>query len=152
MSTMRIVTALSLFAAACSSGGHGDDEQPVNCAEEMRDEDFVAGMQKTGTSGKLVFTLVQATPAPPARFDNTWVVQLTSAGAAAPVTGATMVVTPHMPDHTHTPISDQGQAMPEAGKYQAPVNFWMPGLWQTTIQATAGTDTDKAVFVFCVPS
>ena len=151
MSTMRIAIALSLFAAACSDGGH-DDEPTVNCAEEMRDEEFVAGMQKLGTNGKITFTLVQAVPAPPARGDNTWTVQLTTAGAAAPVTGAGMVVTPHMPDHTHTPVSDQGSAMPEAGKYSAPVNMWMPGLWQTTIQANAGADSDKAVFVFCVPS
>jgi hypothetical protein len=150
MSTMRIALALTLFTAACSSGH--DDDEPVNCAEEMRDEEFVAGMQKLGEDGKITFTLVQATPAPPARGDNTWTVQLTTAGAAAPVTGATMIVTPHMPDHTHAPVSDQGQAMPEAGKYSAPVNMWMPGLWRTTIQATSGTDSDKAVFVFCVPS
>lgn len=151
MSTMRLALALGLFATACSSDGH-DDPDAVNCAEEMRDEEFVVGLQKAGVNGKMTFTLLEATPAPPARGDNTWMIQVTSAGAAAPVTGATMVVTPFMPDHTHTPVSDQGTAMPEAGKYSAPVNMWMPGLWQTTIQATVGTDTDKVVFAFCVPS
>ena len=149
---MRIALALSVLASACSGGGHGDDEVTVNCAEETRDEEFVAGMQKLGTNGKIMFTLVQGTPAPPARGDNLWTLQLTSQGAAAPVTGATMVVTPHMPDHTHTPVSDQGTAMPEAGRYTAPVNMWMPGFWQTTIQANAGADSDKVVFAFCVPS
>lgn len=149
---MRTAIALTLFAAACSSDGGHDDEPTVNCAEETRDEEFVAGMQKLGTNGKIMFTLVEGTPAPPARGDNTWTIQLTSQGAAAPVTGASMLVTPHMPDHTHTPITDPGTAMPEAGKYSAPVNMWMPGLWQTTIQANAGADTDKVVFAFCVPS
>ena len=149
---MRIALALTLFAAACSSGGGDDGEETVNCAEEMRDEEFFAGMQKPGVNGKMMFTLVEATPAPPARGDNTWTIQLTSAGAAAPITGASMLVTPFMPDHTHTPVTDPGTAMPEAGKYSAPVNMWMPGLWRTTIEVQAGADADKAVFVFCVPS
>jgi hypothetical protein len=148
---MRLALALTLFASACSSDGHGEDP-PVNCAEELRDEEFVAGMQKLGMNGKIMFTLVEGTPAPPARGDNTWTIQLTSQGAAAPVTGASMLVTPHMPDHTHTPVSDPGTAMPEAGKYSAPVNMWMPGFWQTTIQASAGADSDSVVFAFCVPS
>lgn len=151
MSSMRIALALVLFAA-CGGGGHGDDEAPVNCEEEMRDEPFSAGVQKMGASGTMMFTMVEATPASPARFDNTWIIQLTTVGAAAPITGASMQVTPHMPDHTHTPLTEPGTAMPEAGKYSAPVNMWMPGFWQVTIQATSGADSDKAVFKVCVPS
>jgi hypothetical protein len=30
--------------------------------------------------------------------------------------------------------------------------MWMPGLWQTTIEASAGADSDSAVFAFCIPS
>lgn len=152
---MRIVLALSLFASACSSSGdQGDDGTSYNCADETRDDDFVVGLQKTGQNGKLTFTLLEATPAPPSRGDNTWVLQLTSQGAAAPVTGAAMIVTPFMPDHQHgTPTTVVVEPMPQAGMYQLqPVNMWMPGLWQTTIEAQNGQDTDKAVFSFCIPS
>ena len=152
MSTMRFALALVLFGAACSSGGSNDDDETVNCEEEMRDEPFMAGLQKMGESGKMTFTIVEATPATPARFDNTWIIPLTTVGAAAPVTGASMQVTPHMPDHTHTPLTEPGTAMPEAGKYSAPLNTWMPGFWQVTIQATSGADSDKVVFKVCVPS
>ena len=152
MSSMRIALALALFTAACGGGGHDDDEEAVNCEEEMRDEPFSAGIQKMGSTGTMMFTMVEATPASPARFDNTWIIQLTTAGAAAPITGAAMQVTPHMPDHTHTPLTEPGTAMPEAGKYSAPVNMWMPGFWQVTIQASSGSDSDKAVFKVCVPS
>lgn len=149
---MRIVLAFSLFAAACSSDGHGDDE-PVNCAEETRDDEFVVGLQKTGQAGKLTFTLVESTPAPPARGDNKWILQVTSQAAAAPVTGAVMTVTPFMPDHQHGAQVDADiTPMTEAGKYELdPVNLWMPGLWQTTIEVE-GADGDKAVFAFCIPS
>jgi len=152
---MRTVLALTLFAAACSSdGGHGGDDESYNCAAETRDDEFVVGIEKAGTNGKLTFKLLEATPAPPARGDNTWVLQLTSQGAAAPVTGAAMIVTPFMPDHQHgTPITVGIEPMPTDGQYiLTPINLWMPGLWQTTIEAQSGADTDKAVFAFCIPS
>jgi hypothetical protein len=149
---MRIALALTLFAAACSDGGHGDDGESYNCAAEDRDDEFVVGIEKAGMAGKLTFKLLEATPAPPARGDNTWVLQLSS--AATPVTGAAMIVTPFMPDHQHgTPTPVVIEPMTEPGKYKlSPVNMWMPGLWQTTIEAQVGTDTDKAVFAFCIPS
>src|SRR5687767_7097151 len=153
---MRTVIALIVFSlAACSSGGHGGlgDDVSYNCAEETRDDEFVVGITKAGMSGKLSFKLLEATPAPPARGDNTWILELTSQGAAAPVTGAAMIVTPFMPDHQHgTPVTALIEPMPTAGQYKlAPVNLRMPGLWQTTIEASAGNDTDKAVFAFCIP-
>ncbi|HLL25170.1 MAG TPA: FixH family protein [Kofleriaceae bacterium] len=145
-----------MLAAACSSDhGHGDDDgASYNCATEARDDEFLVGIEKVGKSGKLTFKLLEATPAPPARGDNTWVLQLTSQGAAAPVTGAAMIVTPFMPDHQHgTPSQVVIEPMPSAGTYKlAPVNMWMPGLWQTTIQAEANGVSDSAVFSFCIPS
>ena len=154
---MRVVIALvvsAVVATACSSDGgpsSGDDES-YNCAAEDRDDTFVVGLRKMGTSGKLSFELVEATPAPPARGDNTWVLRLTSQ-TAAPVTGAAMVVTPFMPDHQHgTPTTVTIEPMTDPGTYRlTPVNMWMPGLWQTTIQVE-GQDADKVVFAFCIPS
>ena len=150
---MRAVIALSVLLAACAGDDHHDDPA-INCAEETRDDEFVVGLQKAGQSGKLTFTLLEAMPAPPARGDNTWVLQLTSQGAAAPVTGAAMIATPFMPDHNHgTPIQVVIEPMPTAGQYKlSPVNLWMPGLWRTTIEAQSGNDTDKAVFAFCIPT
>jgi YtkA-like len=153
---MRTILVLALTSlAACSSDSHGmGDDESYNCAAEDRDDEFVVGLSKSGQGGKLTFKLLEATPAPPARGDNTWILQLTSQGAAAPITGAAMIVTPFMPDHQHgTAITVGIEAMPEAGQYKlSPVNMWMPGLWQTTIEAQAGADTDKAVFAFCIPS
>lgn len=153
---MRTILAFLIAPlAACSGGGHhGDDAESYNCADEDRDDEFVVGIEKAGQNGKLMFKLLEATPAPPARGDNTWILQLTSQGAAAPVTGAAMVVTPFMPDHNHgTPIQVTIEPMPTDGQYKlTPVNLWMPGVWATTIEAQAGQDVDKAVFTFCIPS
>ena len=152
------VSGLVAFASACSDDAPPDDsDTSYNCATEDRDDEFVAGLSKAGAAGTLNFTLVSAVPAPPARGDNTWVLQVNAMSAGvvgAPVSGATLEVTPFMPDHAHgTPLSVE--ITPEAtdGQYKLePVNMWMPGLWETTIDATAGTDTDRVVFRFCIPS
>ncbi|MBA3453931.1 MAG: hypothetical protein H0T42_12625, partial [Deltaproteobacteria bacterium] len=94
---MRTTTALGLVLAssltACSGddGGHDDAEEPVNCALETADT-FVAGLQKTGVNGMLDFRLMAATPTPPARGDNTWIVEirsLTNGVVGAPIANAT---------------------------------------------------------------
>jgi hypothetical protein len=44
-----------------------------------------------------------------------------------------------------TPLSDAGQYKLD------PVNMWMPGVWETTIEVD-GTNGDTVVFRFCLPS
>lgn len=143
----------TLATGACSDDGPADDTS-YNCAAETRDDDFVLGLTKPGDSGQLSFKLITADPAPPARGDNSWILELdTMAAPAAPVTGATMSVTPFMPDHSH----GSGKTvivtpMTEAGQYKLePVNLWMPGLWEVTI-TVSGAQPDRAVFRFCLPS
>ncbi len=152
-----LVILLTSALAACG-GGNADDDRPdsgFNCALDQRDEEFIAGMEKTGENG-LTFRLVSSDPAPPQRNDNLWVIEVEDGDG--PLVGATVDVIPFMPDHNHgtpTPavISD-GDA---DGEYIAdPVNLFMPGIWEITIEATpaggTGVDTDEAVFVFCVGS
>lgn len=146
-----MLSALAIVVAtACSGDGSGDDEDVVNCEIETRDEEFVVGIAKTGQ--QLTFTLLSATPAPPSRGNNSWTLQLTN--ATGPVGGATIVVSPFMPDHQHgTPIEVMVTPLLDAGQYElSPINMWMPALWETTIQATSGGATDRVVFKFCVPS
>ncbi|MEJ7603693.1 MAG: FixH family protein, partial [Kofleriaceae bacterium] len=84
---------------------------------------------------------------------NTWVLQINATGGS-PVTGAAMTVTPFMPDHQHgSGKTVVVEPMSEPGQYQlAPVNMWMPGLWETTISASSASGTDQVVFKFCIPS
>jgi hypothetical protein len=148
-------SALMIGALGCGSNPPATPDAGVqyNCATETRGETYAPGMMKTGSAGTVTFKLVTATPAPPARGDNTWVVDLSAAGQ--PLTGATVVVTPYMPDHRHgTPIVVAVTPTATAGEYAlTPINLWMPGLWQMTIDATpAGGTKDSAMFSFCIAS
>ena len=155
---MRSLIATTLLASitACGGGGVVDtDSATYNCATETRADTFVVGLDKRGAATALDFKLVQADPAPPARNDNTWQLQISAMSGGVvgnTVAGASLTVTPFMPDHQHgTPIqvgiTDKG-----GGMYQlSPVNMWMPGLWETTIQATSASGSDQAVFRFCIP-
>ena len=112
------------------------------------------GLAKGGESSRYEFKLMSSDPAPPARGDNTWVLQLsTMAAPATPVSGASLTVTPFMPDHSHgsgDPVIVKPRT--EAGQYElSPVNLWMPGLWEVTIQVN-GSESDRTVFRFCIPS
>jgi len=155
-----VCLGLGLGAGAltgCGSGSDAGADAPIDCTMETRADTFVVGLDKHGTAGALDFVLMSATPAPPARGDNTWILQINAMASGvvgSPVAGATMNVTPFMPDHQHgTPIQVVVTPQATAGQYQlAPVNMWMPGYWETTVQATAGTSSDTAVFKFCIPN
>jgi len=146
------VITLSSFAA-CSDHQHGDDDETYNCDRETRDDEFVLGIEKAGTAGQLMFEIVNATPSPPMRGDNTWEVQVTAMAGGAALTGGQLQIEGNMPDHQHGPpypaiATEMGNGMYEI----SPINMWMPGLWETTIRASAGATTDSAVFKFCIPN
>ena len=139
----------------------GDDaalpDAGYNCEIEERDDEYVAGMEKVGAEG-MTFRLVSSDPAPPSRYDNTWVIEIEDA-TGAPLDDADVEVVPFMPDHGHgTGIPAVITPDPDVdGRYDVvPVNLFMPGLWEVTIRATpaGGTaaDRDSAVFTFCIAS
>ena len=154
MSIVRFSSVLVLGLAACgTSEGGGDDE--VDCAAVTGVDTFVVGLEKAGNAGVYDFKLMSATPAPPARGNNDWVLQvnaMNSGVVGAPVDGATIKVTPFMPAHQHgTGVPVTITPMTEPGQYQlAPVNLWMAGVWETTIRATVGASTDSVIYKFCV--
>jgi hypothetical protein len=140
----------SLGSVAACAGDDGGDTM-VNCAIEDRDDDFLAGMAKTGAGG-MTFTLTSATPSPPGRDDNTWVLDI--ATPTGPFTG-TVTVVPFMPDHRHgTPVEVVVTPDPQMpGRFSAaPINLWMPSLWEITVRATpaGGGTADSTVFRFCI--
>lgn len=145
-----LVLALPL-AGACADDTHGDDEEIVDCAKETADQ-YTVGLQKTGTV--LDVKLMSALPAPPTRGDNEWIIHINTVAGAAPVSGATIEVTPFMPKHQHgTPIDVKIEAQSSAGDYKlSPVNLWMPGVWETTIEMVSPSGTDQVVYKFCIPS
>lgn len=151
MPTARTLTLVALASLAACGGDDTDGSATYNCEAETRDEQFLAGMQKVGAGGTQV-SLMEAMPAPPGRDDNTWEIDVARAGS--PLAGATIKVTPFMPDHRHGTsvpvVVTPDPATP--GRYElSPINLWMPGLWEITIDVTpAGGTRDSVVFRFCI--
>lgn len=150
--TLALFAAVLPLAGACADDSQsGDDDEFVDCAKETADQ-FVVDLEKKGTV--LDVKLTSALPAPPTRGDNEWIIHINTIAGAAPVTGATIQVTPFMPKHQHgTPIDVKVEAQPGAGDYKlSPVNLWMPGVWETTIEMNSASGTDQVVYKFCIPS
>jgi hypothetical protein len=135
------------------SDGHHGDAAPVNCEVETRDDDYVAGLSRTG-DGTIEVVLVESTPAPPAKGNNTWHLRVLDS-AGTPLDGLTVQVTPFMPDHGHgTPVTTEVTELAEPGEYEvALVNLWMPGLWEVTVEVDDPAQaevSDSVVFRFCI--
>jgi hypothetical protein len=155
---MRHWMIICLGLAACgSSGGGADADETVDCSTVQGVDTFTPMLEHQGASGNIDFKMMTIDPAPPARGDNTWVVQLNqmaSGVVGSPMDGATLTVTPFMPSHQHgTPVEVQITPAGQPGQYTlTPVNLWMPGVWETTINVSSGSTTDHAVYKFCIPS
>lgn len=156
---MRFIM-LSLGIAGLAACGGGtvppDADEALACMTSGRGDTYVVGLEHQGVGGLLDFKLISADPAPPARNLNTWLIQINSMAAGvvgAPATGASMTVTPFMPDHQHGAgaYQVQVQEMPDAGQYKlSEINTWMPGYWEITIDAQVGGVHDTVVYKFCI--
>lgn len=96
------MAVLAALLVGCGGGDAGGTpaEVSVSCADEPRADAYVATMTKAGKNGELNITLVSSDPAPPAKGDNDWVLEILDADNQ-PVPGATLTVTPSMPDEGH---------------------------------------------------
>jgi hypothetical protein len=147
---------LALGAAACHGGGTTPDaDEALACVNSGRGDTYAVGLEHNGVNDAFNFKLMSAMPAPPMRNLNTWVIQINWAATGAPVTGASLTVTPFMPDHQHgagayTPQIQEMSTPP--GQYQiSDINTWMPGYWEITIDAmTPDKVEDSAVYKFCI--
>jgi len=148
---MLVIAFLLLFVTCgCrddSAGGGGGGEGGGSCIGDS----FSAGLKKGGTAGKVVVTLESADPAPPEKGDNRWRIRVTEP-TGAPISDATVTVAPFMPEHGHGTSVQAAVAPKGDGRYELfPVNFLMPGRWETTLSlGLAGGQNDSVLFSFCV--
>jgi hypothetical protein len=143
--------ALALGVAACggSSSGSGDSGDVVNCQGDPRVLTYAPNVSVQSQAKTMKFTLVQSSPAPPARGTDTWNIHVTDANGTA-LPGLTLTAKPFMPDHGHGPAVTPSVANNGAGNYTVTnLYFFMPGVWQVTF--TAQGSADSTVFTFCVP-
>jgi len=147
-----------LGAPGCGSGATGPDaDEALACMTSGRGDTYAVGLQHQGVNALYNFRLMSAMPAPPGRNLNVWVIQINWEATGAPVTGASLTVTPFMPDHQHGPGAYTPQVMEltsTPGQYQiSDINTWMPGYWEITIDAkTPDKVEDTVVYKFCIPA
>jgi YtkA-like len=152
----RLLALFGFVLAACvqTSGGGGGASTTSDalCDSDPRAMAYAAGLSATSSDGKLKASLAAAQPAPPEKGLNTWTLQLAD-GSGDAVSGATMTVTPWMPDHGHgSSITPQVMPMASAGTYEVSLlDLFMPGIWQVTFAVTMPSGPDeKVTFSFCI--
>ena len=155
------VASLIIAAMACDSthshdsGSHHDSGHGTHsetCGETG--ETYTAGMSHTGDLKAVEFVLVAADPAPPDKGENIFTVSISDVGSGVGIDGATVIVTPYMPEHGHgTNPADFGtEATGDAGTYQSEaIDLFMSGLWELTFSASSGDAVlDETTFTFCL--
>jgi hypothetical protein len=152
-STPLLIIAIAVAVAVSGCGGGGGSPSPgtSTCSTDSRGETYLPGMSQIGQDHLLTVKLMSSNPGPPIKGNNDWVIAVVDANGL-PVDGLAINVVPFMPDHGHgTPIKVAVTPMGH-GTYQlSPVNLFMAGLWQVTINmTTADMKVDQSVFSFCI--
>lgn len=122
------------------------------CGDESRADTYVANLDKATAANMAMVRLVEATPGPPDRGDNTWMFEVSDA-SGTPMEPDAITVKPWMPDHGHgtTPSRFTPAAAGQPGRYQlGPMNFFMPGFWIVTLTIERAGQADEVTFSFCV--
>lgn len=143
------------LVAACSGGDDASSSSTsgapaqTGCAADNRKDVYTAGLAKP--AGDLSVKLLEASPAPPAKGTNKMTIEVLD-GAGKPVDGATITVTPFMPDHGHGSAVKPIVTPSGAGKYAIDkVYLAMAGLWKITVSVQMpGGALQEAAFQFCL--
>lgn len=151
--------ALTATALAGCSGGDTDTSSTTTaattetsaCATDTRAQAYAVGLKSTSEDGAVTITFVDADPAPPAKGNNIWTVKITGKDGK-PLSGATIETTSYMPDHAHTSPIKPTATEKDPGTYEVtPVNLFMPGVWEVTLDVTpAGGSAEAVKFTFCI--
>lgn len=154
-----LVFSMTLLFTAVAGGCSGDDERSGNtsgappatgCAADARKDVYTAGLSKP--AGSFSVKLVESRPGPPIKGTNAMSLEIVDAGGQ-PVDGATITITPWMPDHAHGSAVKPVVTPMGSGKYEVEqVYLAMAGLWQVkvAIQPPGGGPLQETMFQFCL--
>jgi YtkA-like len=154
----QLVLSMTLVGAAFVGGCSGDDDggssggsaPATGCAADTRKDIYTAGLSKQ--AGSLVVKLIESKPGPPIKGTNALTLEVLDA-AGAPLDGASVTVTPWMPDHAHGSAAKIVVTPLGGGRYQVDnVYLAMAGLWQIKIgvQPPGGGALQETMFQFCL--
>jgi hypothetical protein len=124
----------------------------IGCMNEPQVDVYQPNLTKTSADGTLQVVLVSADPIPPAQGTNTWTIRVEDA-TGTPLQGATITVTPFMPEHGHgTSVVPVVTANADASYTVSSLYLFMAGLWRVTFTVTPEDAASPAsvAFFFCV--
>ena len=161
MRSLRVVATVLLSVALMSTACSGDDDEggdkgssgappATGCAADDRKDVYTPGLSKE--AGTLSVRLIESNPGPPIKGTNTMTLEVLDA-AGQPVEGATLTVTPWMPDHAHGSAVKPVVTATGGGKYTVEqIYLAMAGLWQIKVgvQTAGGGPLQEATFQFCL--
>ncbi|MDD9945161.1 MAG: FixH family protein [Myxococcales bacterium] len=135
---------------APTAGSNTDDLPAAPC--KVQPEDFALDQTTMSEGGLFAVKIVGAEPAPPAKFDNAWDVQIVGP-TGDPMEGATIKeVKPWMPAHGHGAGYVPMVTATEAGAFNVdPLYLWMSGGWTVTFTVEVGGQAEDAVVDVCIP-
>ena len=95
--------------------------------------------------------IIDATPAPPDKGENSWTLRVTDA-SGAPVKTAVVNVRPMMPAHGHgtAPTEFRADTAGDGTYTVGPMNLFMPGHWQSHVTVEFEDKNEMAMFDFCL--
>lgn len=134
--SIGMAAAITLLAS-CGT----DDPAPI-----VADE-FVIPLVKVSRDGALSASLVEANPSPPAKGNNTWLLELSDADGN-PVEALDFSAVLYMPEHGHnsSPTTVSAEATP--GRYEVSrITFTMGGVWEVRL-ISAGETTSRDVLFY----
>lgn len=148
---LRLAPPLTVLGAVVLGGCSGDETGPPEAASKCagRGEDL-ASLELT--SGELLLSVLETWPSPPGVGDNEWLVLLRDlADEPVPGLAASLEVTAFMPEHGHGTPTTVGVTESDTGVYRlAPVNTFMPGVWQIRLAVHRSDDPELFEFRVCV--
>ncbi len=128
-----------------------DEGDTFACGTPEDSDIYRVGLWHEGSRVRVAF--VDAFPAPPQLYDNTWIISITDLDGV-PLNDAGVEVLPSMPIHGHKgSVPSEVRSMEQPGQYQLdPVYLAMAGLWAVELRITE-TDAlahDTVTFTFCI--
>jgi YtkA-like len=136
---------LAFGGAGAAAGGFAS----IACADETRAVPYEAGLELASEELGLRLTLLESRPSP--RVGNLrWTLQVLDAEGET-VNGATVKVSPFMPDHHHgSPLVPTVDESGDGVYVASPINLTMPGFWRTTVRVTTDAWTDIVIVPLCI--
>lgn len=140
-----------LVLAGCSGGDDGASSggAATACEKDTRKDVYTAGVSKQASA--LSVKILDAKPGPPQKGTNGMMLQIADPAGKA-IDGATVTVTPFMPDHGHGSAVTPVVTPMSGGKYDvSKVYLPMAGLWRLTVTVQMpGAAPQEVAFQFCV--